>query len=97
MTNKIYDECFIKQLKKSPHVKSVSQKSILFCPDFKLKAVLEYKKGRKPVQIFSEQGFNIDEFDAEYTRNCVRRWVSIYDKFGAEGLLTDRRMNKNKS
>lgn len=91
MTKNIYDETLMEQLEKNPHIKSMSQKSITFRPEFKLKAVMDYKKGKKPVQIFCEQGFNLDLFDADYARNCIRRWTSLYDKYGAEGILTDHR------
>ena len=95
MTKNIYDDGLINQLQKHPCVKNMSKKSILYQPEFKLKAVLEYKKGKKPVQIFSQEGFDLNRFDADYARNCIRRWALIYDTHGAEGLLTDCRVKKS--
>jgi len=52
---------------------------------------MDYKEGKTPSQIFSEQGFDLDMIGKEQPKQCLKRWRNTYEKFGEEGLLTERR------
>jgi transposase len=60
MSKNIYNEFQIKELEKNPNVFSASERSISYNPDFKLKAVKDYKSGKIPSQIFMGQGFDLN-------------------------------------
>lgn len=60
MSKNLFTEYQIKELEKNPNVIRVSNRSISYEPDFKVKAVKEYHKGKSPSQIFIEHDFNIE-------------------------------------
>ena len=91
MSKNIYNEFQIKELEKNPNVLSASERSISYSPEFKLKAVMDYKSGKIPTQIFIEQGFDLNMIGKEQPKRCLKRWRDSYDRFGEEGLLTERR------
>ncbi|HAQ08807.1 MAG TPA: IS3 family transposase, partial [Bacillus bacterium] len=64
---------------------------ISYSPEFKLKAVTDYKSGKTPSQIFIEQGFDLDMIGKEQPKRCLKRWRDSYERFGEEGFLTERR------
>ncbi|MED4731937.1 IS3 family transposase, partial [Aneurinibacillus migulanus] len=59
MSKIIFSAFQIKQLETNPNVSKVSERSITYHPDFKLKAVKEYLKNKEPMQIFLENGFDL--------------------------------------
>lgn len=91
MSKNIYNEFQIKELEKNPNVQSASERSISYRADFKLKAIMDYKSGKLPSQIFIEQGFDLDMIGKEQPKRCLKRWRDTYEKFGEEGFLTERR------
>jgi len=91
MSKNIYNEFQIKELEKNPNVMSASERSISYSPEFKLKAVMDYKSGKIPTQIFIEQGFDLDMIGKEQPKRCLKRWRDSYERFGEEGFLTERR------
>ncbi|MBT2684957.1 HTH domain-containing protein [Bacillus sp. ISL-37] len=91
MSKNIYNEFQIKELEKNPNVLSASERSISYSPEFKLKAVMDYKSGKIPTQIFIEQGFDLDMIGKEQPKRCLKRWRDSYERFGEEGFLTERR------
>ncbi|WP_342614023.1 IS3 family transposase [Peribacillus frigoritolerans] len=91
MSKKIYTEFQIKELEKNPNIISASERSISYNPEFKTKAVKEYKKGKSPSQIFTEQGFNLKIIGKEQPKRCLQRWRDTFERFGEEGFLTERR------
>lgn len=91
MSKNIYNEFQIKELEKNPNVLSASERSISYSPEFKLKAVMDYKEGKIPSQIFIEQGFDLDMIGKEQPKRCLKRWRESFERFGEEGFLTERR------
>lgn len=91
MSKNIYNEFQIKELEKNPNVLSVSERSISYSPEFKVKAVTDYKSGKTPSQIFIEQGFDLDMIGKDQPKRCLKRWRDSYKRFGEDGFLTERR------
>lgn len=87
----IFNEHQIKLLEANPHVKQVSERSISYHPDFKVKAVKENQAGKSPVQIFIEHGFDVKMIGTEKPSGCLKRWRKIFHQFGEEGFYTERR------
>ena len=91
MGKNLFTEYQIKELEKNPNVLRVSERSITYHPDFKVKAVLEYQKGKVPSQIFIEHGFNLELIGKKQPKRCLQRWRETYEKMGETGLQTERR------
>ncbi len=91
MSKNIYNEFQIKELEKNPNVVSVSERSISYSPEFKVKAVTDYKSGKTPSQIFIEHGFDLNMIGKDQPKRCLRRWRDSYKRFGEDGFLTERR------
>jgi transposase-like protein len=87
----LYKDFQIKELEKNPNIVSVSERTITYSPDFKIKAVQEYKQGKLPSQIFIENGFELEIIGKKQPKRCLQRWRETYDRFGEEGFLTERR------
>jgi transposase len=91
MSKIIFNEIEIKLLESNPNVDHVSERSISYTPDFKIRAVKENSNGKGPVQIFIEHGFDLQVIGSEKPKQCLKRWRRTYNQFGEDGLLTERR------
>lgn len=60
MSKIIFNDHQRRQIEENPNVASVSDRSIQYTADFKLKAVQENLAGKGPVQIFQEAGFDLE-------------------------------------
>ena len=72
-------------------VLEVTEKSVTFSSEFKLKAVHQYIDGTSPDQIFLNAGIPIHFFKEKYCRFCLKRWVQKYRTLGEESLKEDGR------
>ncbi|MDQ7864126.1 hypothetical protein RCO48_32770 [Peribacillus frigoritolerans] len=90
MSKNIYNEFQIKELEKNPNIISASERSISYNPEFKTKAVKEYKKGKFPSRIFIEHGFDLKIIGKEQPENVVySAGVLPLKGLGEEGFLTE--------
>ncbi|WP_408011623.1 HTH domain-containing protein [Pseudalkalibacillus sp. A8] len=80
-----------KQLEKNPNVRHVSDRSITFQPEFKVKAVKENLEGKGPMDIFKEAGFDVDIIGHKKPNQCLKRWRKTYQELGEERFLEERR------
>jgi transposase len=87
----IFNEFQIKILENNPHVKQVSDRSIAYHSDFKVKAVKENQSGKGPTQIFIDHGFDVGMIGSDKPKGCLKRWRKIFDMYGEEGFYTERR------
>ena len=91
MSKIIFNEIQIKLLESNPNVDHVSERSISYTPDFKIRAVKENFNGKGPVQIFIEHGFDLQVIGSEKPKQCLKRWRKTFNQFGEDGFLTERR------
>jgi transposase len=91
MSNIIFKEIEIKLLESKPNVDHVSERSISYTPDFKIRAVKENSNRKGPVQIFIEHGFDLQVIGSEKPKQCLKRWRKTFNQFGKDGFLTERR------
>lgn len=91
MSKIIFNEIQIKLLESIPNVDHVSERSISYTPDFKIRAVKENFNGKGPVQIFIEHGFDLQMIGSEKPKQCLKRWRKSFKQFGEDGFLTERR------
>ena len=86
-----FNEAQTRLLEANPNVKHASDRSISYEPEFKLRAVKEYKLGNGPQQIFIQSGFSLEIIGSEKPKQCLMRWRSAYEKYGEEAFTTKRR------
>ncbi|GEN36889.1 HTH domain-containing protein [Aneurinibacillus danicus] len=91
MSKIIFNAFQIKQLEANPNVSKVSERSIAYHPDFKLKAVKENLKNKEPMQIFLENGFDLSIIGKEKPNQCLKRWRKLYKEVGEGAFHTERR------
>jgi transposase len=91
MSKIIFNAFQMKQLEANPNVSKVSERSLTYHPDFKLKATQDNLKGKEPMQIFLENGFNLTIIGKDKPKQCLKRWRKIYEQFGEDGFYTERR------
>jgi len=81
----------IQLLEANSHIKHVTESTISYEPDFKLNAVLENRKGKSPIQIFIEHGFDLEIIGSMTPKRCLQRWRKSYETNGEMGLLLNSR------
>jgi transposase len=91
MSKIIFNSFQMKQLEKNSNVSKVSDRSISYKPEFKVKAVLENLKGKSPLQIFIENGFDLEIIGKDKPGQCLDRWRTTYKIYGEDGFYTERR------
>ena len=74
MSKIIFNEHQIRQLELNPNVASVSDRSIQYTGDFKVRAVLENQEGKGPFQIFEEVGFDLTVIGRVKAKSALERW-----------------------
>jgi transposase len=75
----------------NPNVQDVTEKTVSFYADFKIRAVYQYLEGISPNQIFEKAEIPLEFFQENYCRLCLKRWVKKFRDEGEESLRTDER------
>lgn len=73
------------------NVQDVTEKTISFLPDFKIRSVRQYLDGVPPDQIFENAGFPLEFFKDDYFRQCIKRWLKKFNEEGEDSLRFDER------
>ena len=82
------------EFRNRPQVKKVSAKTIQFTSDFKRQVLREYAKGKSPDTIFAEAGIPLSCLGTEYTKDRVRAWRKLVDKYGIQHFDAEHRGNR---
>lgn len=70
----------------------MSNKSITYSKDFKLKAVKLYnQQGLTSTEIFRQEGFDLNLIGKDKPKDCLRRWNKVYRAKGERGLTIETR------
>ncbi len=91
MSKIIFNMTQINQFEENPNVASVSERSIQYTAEFKVKAVRENMEGKGPQQIFTEAGFDLTVIRKRKAQSSLNRWRQTFRKDGEEGLRNDKR------
>ncbi len=81
----------INQLEENPNIASVSERSIQYTAEFKVKVVRENMEGKGPQQIFAEAGFDLTVIGKRKAQSALNRWCQTFRKDGEESLRNDTR------
>ena|SRR5690554_5419719 len=73
------------------NVQDVTEKTISFLPEFKIKSVKQYLAGVSPDEIFEDAGFPLEFFKEDYFRQCIKRWLTKFKEEGEDSLRIDER------
>ena len=75
------------ELLKSTAIIKIENSNVTYCPQFKLKALKEYEKGKYPSQIFIEAGINLNILGQKNAKRSLQRWRVIASQEGEKGIL----------
>ncbi|WP_376837118.1 HTH domain-containing protein [Bhargavaea ullalensis] len=91
MGRQSYNEQVRRILEGNPNVRHVSEKTIQYTPEFKLKAVKAHREGKTPYEIFLEAGLDPKIIGTDLPAGSLKRWRKTVDALGEDALLTERR------
>jgi hypothetical protein len=91
MSKIIFNEHQRRQIESNPNVISVSDRTIQYTSEFKVRAVIENSAGKGPVQIFIENGFDLEVIGTKKVQSSLGRWRRIYNTHGELGFQEERR------
>jgi hypothetical protein len=75
-------------------VRKCTARSIAYTPEFKRKALAQYKDGETPKMIFSHIPIPRDRFGEDYEYGCIKQWNVLSGNEGTEAFTTERRGRK---
>ena len=96
MSQKILNQNELKNLKKNPYVKKVSEKSITYHDEFKQLFILQVDEGKTPRLIFEEAGFDVEMIGMKRIEAAASRWKQSYKKSGLVGLKDTRQTHSGR-
>lgn len=79
------------KLLSNKNVQDVSEKSVTFNAEFKIKAINLFLAGSAPNKIFEEAGIPLEYFKEDYCRCCLKRWLKKLKAEGLDALREDHR------
>ena len=79
------------ELLKNSNILNVGDYYITYNHAFKIQAINSYQKGKSPMQIFIDAGFDLQIIGREQPKSCLKRWKTTFKKSGQEGLLCETR------
>lgn len=91
MSRQPIDESIRRLLEDNPNVLHVTDKTIQYAPEFKLKAVKAYQEGKTPYEIFLEAGLDPKQIGTDIPKQSLKRWRKSFNSLGEDGLLSERR------
>jgi transposase InsO family protein len=93
---KLFSDIEIELLSKNRYVKRVSAKAITYTDEFKVLFIAERSKGKLPLHIFQEAGFDVDVIGKHRIWCASKRWRNNYNKDGELGLRDSRKLNSGR-
>lgn len=78
-------------LDNNPSIEKVGDKQVSFTNKFKKAAIMAYREGKSPSEIFLEVGLDPKIFLDNYCSNSIIRWSKSYEKYGKYSLTEERR------
>ena len=76
-----------RKLLENPNVESITESHVHFAGEFKIWAVENYLKGKRPDDLFIEAVIDLSFFEEKYASSCLKRWKKKYINEGKASLL----------
>ena len=83
---------YVEELNKHPCVEKATEWTISFTPEFKQRAYDEYYRGKSMREIFTEEGFNVEQLGVKRLENFRNKLIR---KAETESNFSDKRKNKD--
>jgi len=96
INRKLFSEAEIEILSKNRYVKNVSTKAITYTDEFKVLFIAERSKGKLPVNIFQDAGFDVNIIGKHRIWCASKRWRNNYSKDGELGLRDSRKLHSGR-
>jgi len=80
MTEKLLTPEEIKELKKNPYVKSVSEKTVTYTDAFREYFIQEWLQGKGPTQIMRMAGFDPKVLGKDRVHSAAKHWKKAYER-----------------
>jgi transposase InsO family protein len=96
MSKKLFTNEEIELLSKNKYVKNVTNKAITYTDEFKILFIAEHSKGKLPIHIFQNAGFDTDVIGNNRIWCASKRWRNIYNESGELGLRDSRKLNSGR-
>jgi|GEM_PF-1390082 hypothetical protein len=89
MANRLFSCEQQEELLKNINVLSITDKTVSYCPEFKVEAVLRNMRGTPPSAIFIDAGIDLDIIGRKTPKETLKRWRRLYKQHGESGLLNE--------
>lgn len=86
MSKKLFSIDEINALSENKYVKAASSRGITYTDEFKKLFIFERQKGKLPVQIFQNAGFDVEVLGNYRIWSASKRWRTAYREHGNMGL-----------
>lgn len=81
----------LSKYKTNLNVEKITDSNLRFTTDFKLRAIKLYQSGQSAVEIFEGAGIELIDFESEYARKSISRWLAAADAYGLKKINEERR------
>lgn len=75
----------------NPNVEKVTGSNLRFTKDFKVKAIKLFESGKSAVEIFASAGIDLQDFESNYARKAISRWLEAAQEYGLKNINEERR------
>lgn len=96
MSKKLFSDGEIKLLSKNKYVKTISNRAITYTDEFKILFIAERSKGKLPIYIFKDAGFDVSVIGKHRIWCASKRWRNAYNACGELGLRDSRKLNSGR-
>ena len=96
MSKKLFTDNEIKLLSENKYIKNVTNKAITYTEEFKILFIIERSKGKLPIHIFQDAGFDIELIGNNRIWCASKRWRNSYKESGELGLRDSRKLNSGR-
>ena len=81
----------LNKYKNNPHIEKITESNIQFTKEFKIKSIKKYQSGTSPIDIFTEAGIDLSDFNENYARKSILRWIATAQEYGLNKIDQERR------
>ena len=96
MSKKLFSADEIKLLLTNRYIKTISTRAITYTDEFKILFIAERSKGKLPIYIFQDAGFDVSVIGKHRIWCASKRWRNAYSASGELGLRDSRKLNSGR-
>jgi transposase len=81
----------LSKYKTNVNVEKITGSNLRFNKEFKVRAIKLYQSGESPMDIFLDAGIDLNDFEYDYARKSISRWLRALDTYGLKNINKERR------